>query len=246
MRAVGSFFMVWGSEQKCRTQRLADGEKKNHRLNPPKAVPWKAKLGPKYKWFKNLIFRILFLKILFRAYKVFIFVQTFHWISSDFFFSFRLSSRKCRSQQKLTKKITYFTVQFCLKNLTHFTNLNSFDIENNMLSQHSQKPFWLYKFSANMFLFGIRKNICTAPFLDAQELHSSITLKANVCIFLYISLRNLLFQRRSKVFSGKSWDGGREVARGREGGLRWLAASALQNVLQFFILIDIFENSTIF
>ena len=27
-------------------------------------------------------------------------------------------------------------------------------------------------FPANMFLFGVRKNICTAPFLDAQELHS--------------------------------------------------------------------------
>ena len=34
-------------------------------------------------------------------------------------------------------------------------------------------------FPANMFLFGVRKNICTAPFLDAQELHSWI-LKANV------------------------------------------------------------------
>ena len=163
-----------------------------------------------------------------------------------FFFNFRFSSRKSQSQHKLAKKITHFTIQFRAENLTHFTNLNSLDIENNMLSQHSQKPFWLYKFSANMFLFGVRKNICTPPFLDAQELHSWSTLKANVCIFLYISLRNLLFQRRSKVFSGKSWDGGREVARGREGGLRWLAASALQNVLQFFILIDIFENSTIF
>ena len=165
--------------------------KKNHRLKPPKAVPWETKLGPKCKWFKNLIFGILFLKILFRAYKVFIFVQTFHWISSDFFFSFRLSSRKCQSQQKLAKKITYFTVQFCLKNLTHFTTLNSFDIENNMLSQHSQKPLWLYKFLSSMFPFGPRKNICTAPFLDAQELHFWSSLKANACIFLYISLKNL-------------------------------------------------------
>ena len=95
-------------------------------------------------------------------------------------------------------------------------NLNSLDIENNMLSQHSQKPFWLDKFSANMFLFGVRKNICTAPFLDPQELHSWSTLKANVFIFLYISLRNLLFQRRSKVLSGKGCDG-----EGR-GGSGWL------------------------
>ena len=107
-----------------------------------------------------------------------------------FFVNSRFSSRKYQSQQKLAKEITHSTIQFCSKNLTHFTNLNLLDIENNMLSQHSQKAFWLYKFSADVFLFGVRKNICTAPFLDAQELHSWSTLKANVCIFLYISLRN--------------------------------------------------------
>ena len=42
-------------------------------------------------------------------------------------------------------------------------------------------------FPANIFLIGVRKNICTAPFLDAEELHSCSTLKANVCISLYIS-----------------------------------------------------------
>ena len=187
-----------------------------------------------------------FLKLLFRAYKVFIFVQTFHWISLEFFFSFRFSSRKSQSKQQLAKKIPHFTIQFCSKNLIHFMNLNWLEIENNMLSQHSQKPFWLYKFSGNMFLFGVRNNICTGPFIDAQELHSSTTLEANVCIFLYISLRNLLFQRRSKALSGISWDGGREVARGKQGGLRWLAASALQNVLQFFILIDFLKIQLFF
>ena len=38
-------------------------------------------------------------------------------------------------------------MQFRSKNLTHFTNLNSLDIENNILPQHSQKPFRLYIFS---------------------------------------------------------------------------------------------------
>ena len=47
----------------------------------------------------------------------------------------RFSSKKSQSQQKLEK------------NLTHFTNFNSLDIENNMLSKHSQKPFSLYKLS---------------------------------------------------------------------------------------------------
>ena len=115
------------------------------------------------------------------------------------FFNIRFSRRKSQSQQNLAKKIT-FTVQFCSKNLTHFTNSNSLDIENNMLPQHNQKPFWLYKFSANMF---------TAPFLDAQELHSWSTLKANACIFLYIFLIKILFQTCGKVLCGKGWDEGR-------------------------------------
>ena len=49
-------------------------------------------------------------------------------------------------------------------------------------------------FPANIFLFGVRKSICTAPFLDAQELHSWSTLKANVCIFLYISVWNFSYK----------------------------------------------------
>ena len=89
------------------------------------------------------------------------------------------------------EKITHFTIQFRSKNLTHFTNLGSLDIENNMLPQHSQKTFWITNFPANMFLFGVRKDICTAAFLGAQELHFWCTLKANVCIFLYISLKKL-------------------------------------------------------
>ena len=65
-----------------------------------------------------------------------------------FFLIFSLPSRKSQSQQQLAKKITHFTIQFRSKHLTHFANLNSLDIENNMLPQHSQKPFWLYKFSS--------------------------------------------------------------------------------------------------
>ena len=130
----------------------------------------------------------------------------FQWTSSEVFFSLRFSSRKSQSQQKLAKKITYFTIKICSKNLTHFTTLNSLDIDKNMLPQHSKKSFLLYKFSSK-HLVGVRRNICTAPFLDAQELHSRSTLKANVCIFLYISLRKFLFQRRSKFLSGGVWGG---------------------------------------
>ena len=75
------------------------------------------------------------------------------------FFNFRFSGRKFQIQQKQAKKITHFTIHFCSKNLTHFTN--------------TAKDLSDFKnFPANMFLFGVRKNICTTPFLDAQELHS--------------------------------------------------------------------------
>ena len=56
-------------------------------------------------------------------------------------FTFRFSSKKSQSQQKLAKKIAHFTIQFRSRNITHFTKLDSLDVENNMLSQYSQKPF---------------------------------------------------------------------------------------------------------
>ena len=59
-----------------------------------------------------------------------------------------------------------------------------------------------------MFLFGVGKNICTAPFLDTQVLHSKSTLKADVFIYLYISVRNFLFHRHSKTLSGGVGGGG--------------------------------------
>ena len=67
-------------------------------------------------------------------------------------------------------------------------------------------------FPADMFLFGVRKNICTAPFLGTQELHSWSTLKANVCIFMYPSKHLLVLktsstrlQRNNFTSSKTSW-----------------------------------------
>ena len=131
--------------------------------------------------------------------------------TSGHYQSFFLNSNFLAESLKPTKTIEnnqFFYDTVLLKNLTHFTNLNSLNIEKNMLPQHIQKPFSLYKCSSK-HLVGVKKNICTAPFLDAQEMHSQSTLKANVCIFLYISVRKCLFQRRSKFFI--RWDVGEEV-----------------------------------
>ena len=145
---------------------------------------------------QNVIFGILFLKILFWAYNFFIFVQTFQRTSSEFLFNFRFSSRKSQSQQKqhsFARKTLLI-----LRISTHLTLKI-------ICSRNTAKNLSDFKdFPADMFLFGVRENICTAIFLDAQELHFWSTLKANACIFLYISVRKFLFQRRSNILSNGS------------------------------------------
>ena len=83
--------------------------KKKHWLKCPKAVPPKDEIWTKIKKIQNLIFGILFLKIVLRAYNVFIFVRTF---KGTFVFNVRISSRKSKNLQKLARKITHFTIQF--------------------------------------------------------------------------------------------------------------------------------------
>ena len=166
--------------------------------------------------------------LLFCAY-VFIFAQTFQW-KSFFFFSLRSSSRNSQSQQNLTKNITHFTIQFLSKSLTRFMNLSLLEVESNMLPQRIQKPLWPYKLSSKkVSVWCQQKNICTTSFLDAQELHSWRTLKASVCIFLYISLRKFLFQSRSKFLSGGRWDGGR-----LNNFLKATSCLSLANVFEIF------------
>ena len=81
---------------------------KKHWLKRPKAVSKKAKFGP----------------------NTYLGIQIFHirpHVPVDnirVIFNFTFSNRKSQSQQKLAKRITHFTIQFCSKNLPHFTNLN--------------------------------------------------------------------------------------------------------------------------
>ena len=96
--------------------------------------------------------------------------------------------------------------------------------------------------SANMFLFGARKNIFTAQFFDTQKLHSWSTLKANFCIFLYISVYLI-----KKIFVPKTWNrgGGR-----RNNFLRFACYLHLVNVLFFhfnsnFLEIHLFFSISI-
>ena len=152
-----------------------------------------------------------------------------------FFYNFRISSRKSKSRQKLEKKSHILQYSFAKKTTL---KLNSLDIENNMLPKHSLKPFWLYKFSSKNVSVWCQKNICTTPFLNAQELHFWGTLKANVCIFLYISLKKICFRDVVRFYLVGGGMGGDWINH-----LRRFAVWALEDILQYF---TIFENSTIF
>ena len=144
---------------------------------------------------QNLIFGILFLKILFR-HTAFLYSSTRFSGHHDFFLIFRFSSRKPQSQQKLEKNDTQFTIQFRSKNLTHFYKSQLiwhwkwYDPASNTVKNLSD----FTQFPTNTSLFHVRKT-----FLDGQELHSWSTWEENVCVSLYISVRKLLFQRRSKI-----------------------------------------------
>ena len=97
--------------------------------------------------------------------------------------------------------MTHFTIQFHSKSLTCFTNLNSL----NSVIIYSRKhniPTHFTNCAAYMFVVGVKRNICIVPFLDVQELHCRSSWKANVCMFLIISVRKFFFQRCKKLLSG--------------------------------------------
>ena len=137
------------------------------------------------------------MKILFRAYN---FIPHFPVDIIRGFFITEFGAENLKVN-KTSEKDHSFCNTVLLKKYHSFTNLSSSETENNMLQKHSQETFSVYKFSSKiMFLFGIRKNICTAPFPDTQELLSWSTLKTNVCIFLYISLINFCFKDVSRFY----------------------------------------------
>ena len=116
---------------------------------------------------QNLIFGILFLKILFRTYSFFTYVPM---DIIGVFFYFRFSSRKSQNQQKLAKKIAHFAIRFRSKHLTYFMNLNSLDIENKILPKHTAINLSHFtNFPANIFLFGVRKKFALHHFLTPKN-----------------------------------------------------------------------------
>ena len=106
-------------------------------------------------------------------------------------------------------KTQYYYSRDIAKKLTHYTN-----------------------FPANMFPVGVRKNICTAPFLEAQELHSQ-----SKCFYILVNdCKKFLFQRRRKTLSG-GW---------LNNFLKATRCLGLVKCFNIFHFICNFGNSTIF
>ena len=141
---------------------------------------------------QHLIFVILFLKILFRAYNFFIFVHTLQWLLSECLFYSKFSSKESRSQERLAKKITHFTIQFrsktslLLRASTHFTL-------NIKCSRNTAKNLSHFtNFPANMFLFDARCHLhCTIswrPSTTAFLMHFE-----SKCLYISVYLSKKIF-----------------------------------------------------
>ena len=99
-------------------------------------------------------------------------------------------------------------VQRCSVKNTHFTNLDSFEIENNMFPKYSQKTFSVYKLSTRHVSVCCQKKYlrCTISW----RLRTTF-LKQFESKYLYNSVylsKKFLFQRRIKILSGGMGGGG--------------------------------------
>ena len=118
------------------------------------------------------------MKILFRACNFFTFISTFQWTSSEVFFLpeflaeglrpfWGLQPTKTSEKDYSHSKVQFFAKKtLILRTSTHLTLKRM--CSENTADNLSHFP----NFPANRFLLGVRKSICTTPFLDAQELDS--------------------------------------------------------------------------
>ena len=139
--------------------------KEKHWLKLLKAVLQKTKFGPKYRLFKISIW-VLFLKILFRAYNFFFGHHQGSFLISDFLAESLKTNKNQRKRSLILQHSFTQNTSLILRISTHLTLKI-------ICSRNASKNLSHFtSFPANMFLFGVRKSICTAPFLDTQELHS--------------------------------------------------------------------------
>ena len=118
---------------------------------------------------QSLIFVTLFLKIFFGAYN---FIPHVPVNITRVFFIPELEAENLKANKNQPKRSLILQYSFAQKTslILRISTLLKLKI---ICSQNTAKKLSQFtNFPANMFLFGVRKNICTAPFPDAQELLS--------------------------------------------------------------------------
>ena len=86
-----------------------------------------------------------------------------------------------------------------------YSRFNSFNQHCKKCTPVSQpKTILITNFPANMFLVCIRNNICTAPYLSAQKLHSQTDLEIKY-LYILVNLRKKTFVPESYLVV---WEGG--------------------------------------
>ena len=188
---------------------------------------------------QNIIFGILFFKILFWAYNFFILIHTSQRTSSEFFSNFRSSKQKVSKPAKASLKDHSFYNTVLLKK-SHSFNEPHLTLKITCSRATQPKTFLtLQIFQQTYFrLVSNKKTFALCHFLKPKNCIQEV----NVCLFLCISVRKFLFQRHSKILFGGGWVGERP-------NNLFKAAGCLSLVKCFtfvYILIEIFGNSTIF
>ena len=137
---------------------------------------------------QNLIFETSFLQKNFRAYNFLYSSTRFSGHHQSLLFNFRFFSRESQSQQKLPKKVTHFVKKTSLIIWTS-THLKLKIICYAVAIQPKKFSEFAKDFPANMFLYGTRKKHLHSTVSWRPKLRSWSTLKRNVRLFLYVSVR---------------------------------------------------------
>ena len=162
---------------------------------PPPPPPKKKKKGggAKYKWFDISFLEFFFFWKYyfthFRHYFKHLYLPTRSSVHHQNFFI--ILDFLASKPTKTSKKDDSFYNRVSLKNLIHFTNLNSLDIENNMLRRHNQKPLWLYKVcSKHVSVWCQKKHLpCT---ISGRARTAFLKHFENKCLYISVHLHEKL------------------------------------------------------
>ena len=119
---------------------------------------------------QNLIFGILFLKILFRTYNFSMFVQSCQWTLLEFFLILDLLAETLKAK----KDHSFYNEVLLKKSLSHFTILNSLGIGDNMAKKFSEFTNFLRLQSLHIPFAVSKTTTTTKTKQNKKHLHCTI------------------------------------------------------------------------